>query len=501
MSEKMNVLFIISDQHRADHLGCAGNPDVKTPNLDALANDSVRFTNAFCTNPMCMPNRATIFTGLYPNAHGVRSNGINLSDQFQTFVDTLRDRGYITSSIGKIHLQFFAPPFRIRTKSAEAIHNWVENPKAMKENFPKPYYGLDNVETVCGHGDLCTGHYTEWLEERAPEYLEKIKRGFNNFFSLPFYDTDIPEELYNTTYVEERTINFLEKYVKDDFGDKPFFMHCSFPDPHHPVTPPGKYKDLYDPKKISIPESFYHRDELKNHPYIGPAWKNPIFRGALLRYSTEEEVRKFLAGTYGMISMMDHSIGKILASLEALGLSENTIVVYTSDHGDFGGDHGMILKGPSPFNGILQVPMIWKVPGVTKPAPTNALMSSVDIPMTILKLLGIKERYFPPQMQGIDITPVLNDPNIDVRDSCLVEHDEDVKSSITRLRHLITKDHKLTLYQNLEGYGDIYDRKNDPHELNNLWDKDKELRNKLIYKLCMENMKAQSHLPQRVSLT
>ena len=371
----------------------------------------------------------------------------------------------------------------------------------MSEKFPKPYYGLDNVEIICGHGDLCTGHYTEWLEERAPEYIDKIREGFHKFFDLPFYDTDIPEEIYNTTYVEERTISFLESYAKGDLGDKPFFLHCSFPDPHHPVTPPGKYKEMYDPEEIAIPESFTHRDELKTHPYIGKIWEKPIFKGALLRYSTEEEVRRFLAGTYGMISMMDHSIGKILASLGSLGLSENTMVIYTSDHGDFCGDHGMILKGPSPFNGILQVPMIWRVPGVTKPATTEALMSSVDIPLTILKLLRIRERYFPPQMQGVDITPVLNDPDIDVRDSCLIEHDEDIKSSSRRLRHLITKDHKITLYQNVEGFGDIYDRKNDPHELNNLWDKDIKLRNKLIYKLCLENMKAQSHLPQRISMT
>ncbi|MHA1147952.1 MAG: sulfatase family protein [Promethearchaeota archaeon] len=503
MPKKMNVLFIISDQHRADHQGCTGNPDVKTPNLDQFAGEGVQFSNAFCANPMCMPNRATIFTGLYPNAHGVRSNGINLPSERRTIADTLRDRGYITASVGKIHLQFFAPPFRKKTKSLEAIHDWLyeDTKKEIKEELAKGYYGLEHVEMVCGHGDLCTGHYSDWLEERAPEWVEYIKEGFNKFFDIPFYDTEVPEELYSTTYVEERTINFLENFAKGQYGDKPFFMHCSFPDPHHPVTPPGKYKDMYDPDKIAIPESFYHRDELKEHPYIGASWENPLFKGALLRYSTEEEVRKFVAGTYGMISMMDHSIGNILASLEKLGLADNTIVIYTSDHGDFGGEHGMILKGPSPFNGILQVPMMWRVPGLTKPAVTDSLMSSVDIPMTILKLLGIRERHYPPEMQGFDITPVLKDPQAEVRDCCLVEHDEDIKVHSVRLRHLITKDHRITLYRDLEGYGDIYDRKNDPDELNNLWDKDKDLRNKLIYKLCIENMKAQSHLPQRVSLT
>jgi len=499
----MNVLFIISDQHRADHMSCAGNPDVKTPNLDALANDGVHFTNAYCANPMCMPNRASIFTGLYPNAHGVRSNGINLSYEIPTFVDTLKKRGYTTASVGKIHLQFFAPPFKHKTHSCEAIHNWIDDKTrpSMMNNLPKPYYGLDHVEMVSGHGDICTGHYTDWLEERAPEHAKQVKKHFNTFFDSPFYETELPEELYNTTYVEERTLNFLERYAKGDFGDNPFFMHCSFPDPHHPVCPPGRYKHMYDPDKIAIPESFSHRDELLKHPYIGRMWKNPQFRGALLRYSTEEEVRTFLAGTYGMISMFDRSIGNILASLDKLGMAENTIVVYTSDHGDFCGDHGMILKGPSPFHGILQVPMIWKVPGMTKGAKTDALMSSVDISKTLLKLLKIRERHCPPDLQGVDVTPVLEDPTQNVRDSCLIEHDEDIRGNSTRLRHLVTKEHKITLYEHLKDFGDIYALKSDPGELNNLWDKDDDLRCKLIHELCLENMKVQSRISKRVSMT
>lgn len=496
--KKMNILFIISDQHRADHMVCTCNPDVKTPNLDSFAEQAVRFTNAYCSNPMCMPNRATIFTELYPNAHGVRSNDINLSDVCKTIADTLRERDYITASIGKIHLQFYAPPFKKKSKAAESIHDWVEK-HITKENFSIPYYGLDHVELKCGHSDLITGYYTEWLEERAPKWLEYIREKFNKFFDDPFYETDILEELYNTTYVEERTINFLEKYAKGDLGEKPFFLHCSFPDPHHPVCPPRKYKDMYNPQQISLPDSFYHRDELKEHLYIGLSWENPLFKGEMLRNSTEQEVRKFVAGTYGMISMMDHAIGNILASLEKLGLAHNTIFVYTSGHGDFGGNHGMISKGPSPFNGVLQAPMMRRVPGITKPAVIDSLMSSIDIPMTILKLLGIRERHYPPEMQGFDITPFLKDPQSEVRDCSLVEHDEDIKVHSVRLRHIITKDHRITLYRDLEGFGDMYDRKNDPDELNNLWDKDIDLRKKLIYKLCIENMKARSHLPQRVS--
>jgi len=226
----MNVLFIITDQHRADHMSCSGNPILKTPNLDRLANDGIRFTNAFCANPMCMPNRSSILTGVYPNVHGCRSNGINLPLDIPTFVQTLRNRGYQTFSTGKMHLQFFTPPFKRKTHSAENIGAWLHEKTAenMRKNFPLPYYGFDEVEIVLGHGDLCTGHYSDWLEERAPQFLEDIRTRFTNFFNTLVYDTKLPEQYYNTTYVEERTIAFLERYSSGNYGEKPFFLHCFF---------------------------------------------------------------------------------------------------------------------------------------------------------------------------------------------------------------------------------------------------------------------------------
>ncbi len=511
MEEKMNVLFMITDQQRADHLSCSGNPILKTPNLDKLAKEGVRFTSAFCTNPMCMPNRATILTGLYPNVHGVRSNGINLPVDVPTITRALHERGWHTISIGKTHYNFWTPSYKKLPKSAESFDAWkakkaLDNP--VKENFPMPYYGFEEVELSVGHGNLVLGHYLdEWLEERAPNLAKTVRNIFNvdNFFTL-FCDSFIPEELYNTKYVEERTIAFLERYVKGDYGEKPFFLHCSFPDPHHPVCPPGKYKDMYNPEEIELPKSFNDIKNLYNHPFLGAHLKNAVFRGALLRESTEEEVRKFTALNYGSETCIDHSIGQILASLEKLGLADNTMVIFTSDHGDFMGDHGMLLKGPAPFNGVLQVPLIWKVPGVSKPGVSNSLISSVDIPKTILNLLKIKERQHPPNMQGYDMTSVLKDPSVKIRDRCLIVQDEEVgpKGPMrARLRHLITESYKLTIYEDVEGYGDLYDRKNDPDELKNLWfdNELKDLRLELLDKLIHEDLKIQSRYPERQGAT
>jgi arylsulfatase A-like enzyme len=158
----------------------------------------------------------------------------------------------------------------------------------------------------------------------------------------------------------------------------------------------------------------------------------------------------------------------------------------------------MIYKGPSPFNGVLNVPLIMRVPGITTPGSvSNSLASSIDFAKTILNLTNIRSRLHSPFIQGVDLTPVLKNPEEKVRDSCLVEEDEEFGSLTIRLRHLITEAHKITIYAGLEDAGDIYDRINDPNELNNLWDKDRDLKERLVTKLLHENLKAQSKIPRR----
>lgn len=506
MSEKFNVLFFITDAMRADHMSCAGNPKLKTPNLDRLAKEGIRFTNHFCTNPICMPNRATLITGVYPNVHGVRSNGINLRPDIPTIIRTLRKKGWHTTAIGKIHHQYWLGPFKHKSRSAECLTDWsTDRDKSypVRENFPLPYYGYEEVEVISGNGTVCAGHYTEWLEEKAPEIAEDMKirvQNYDNLFSL-FCDS-IPEEFYNTTWVKERTVAFLERYAQGNYGNKPFYLHCSFPDPHYPLFPPKRYQDMYKPEDIELPANFNNIKNLYNHKFLGYHLRNPPFKKAFLRESSEDEIRKITALTYASIAYVDYSIGQILASLDKLGYSENTIVIFMSDHGDLMGDHGLLFKGPCPFNGVLQLPLIWKVPGLTNPGSvSDSLLSSIDYPKTILNLLGINERYS--DMQGYDISPILADAKKKVRDCILIENDEEVGTLEARLRHLITKDYKLTIYENLDDFGDIYDRKNDPYELNNLW-YDKNFRSKrfeLINKLLRENLKAQAKYPQRIAAT
>ncbi len=217
---------------------------------------------------------------------------------------------------------------------------------------------------------------------------------------------------------------------------------------------------MYNPENIELPENFNNLENLRSHPFLAPYIN--IMPGAMLRETNEEEVKKFTAYTYGTISLIDDCIGQILKALEKLGYADNTIVVFTSDHGDFMGEHGLLFKGPSPFMGVLRIPMIWKVPELTKPGTTDALISSIDYPKTILNLLGIRENQQPPDMQGYDMIPVLKEPEnhqTQPRDCCLIEIDEEIGILNARLRHLITKDYSLTVYRGINDFGDLYDRR------------------------------------------
>ena len=260
---------------------------------------------------------------------------------------------------------------------------------------------------------------------------------------------------------------------------------------------------MYKAEDIELPSNFEDIKNLYHHQFLGHHLRNPPFKKAFIRESTEEEVRKITALTYASISYVDACIGQLLAYLEKSGLADNTIVIFSSDHGDLMGDHGLLFKGPCPFNGVLQLPLIWKVPGLTKPGVSNSLVSSIDIPKTILSILGIKERYHPPDMQGYNISSILVDPKTKVRDCCFIENDEEIGPLNSRLRHLVTEDYKLTIYEGEANFGDIYDRKNDPNELHNLWFEPefKEKRFELVNQLLQENFKAQSRLPKRIAGT
>lgn len=499
MSDRPNFLLIITDQHRADHLGCYGNDIVRTPNIDSIADRGTRFDRFYVSCPICMPNRATLMTGRMPSLHGVRQNGIPLSLQATTFTELLRDAGYDTALVGKSHLQSISPnkievglpvpdPAKAQPseENAEARRNQWGDGRYDQELPPTwrgepgfepatPFYGFDHLALAIGHSDRVRGHYDRWIAERHPD--PDSLRGPDN--ALPSnreihapqaWRTAIPEELYPTTYVAEETISFLEGR---EASDNPFFIQCSFPDPHHPFTPPGKYFDMYDPADIPLPDAYNHpKDKLP--PQVAAllaerAEGRANIAGQRAFGCSEEEVREAIALNYGSITMIDDVIGRVLSTLQSSGLSENTIVIFTTDHGDFMGDHQLLLKAAVHYQGVIRVPCIWSDPAdADQPAATDNLAGTIDLPTSILDRAGVARFN---GMQGKNLPAIATGE--EAHDSVVIEESQRRGymgfEPNFRARTMIADKWRLTFYSDTD-WGELYDLENDPLEFDNLWD-------------------------------
>ncbi len=488
-NNKPNFLFIITDQHRADHLGCYGNSVVKTPHIDSIAASGTRWNRFYVANPICMPNRASIMTGRMSSLHGARHNGIPLSKDQTTFVELLRDASYQTALIGKSHLQSFTGLPATNTFQAEPgktqpsahLRDAFKNNRHSKEydlelsgDWSEPladriddhFYGFDHVEVTADHADLACGDYLLWARAQRSDFDQLVgpeNAIRDNRISAPqAWRTSVPEELYSTSWIAERSTEWLSTQAT---SDQPFFMQVSFPDPHHPFTPPGKYWDMYDPDQIQLPESFG-----KGHLPPILAMQQAMKDGTDPRDNqspfavTEREAREIIALTYGMITMIDDAIGRILAQLKASGLSGNTIVVFTSDHGDYMGDHGLMLKLLLHYQGLIRVPFIWSDPTKSGAATDASLASSIDISSTFLASAGVQPYN---GIQGRDLFTTA------APEAIMVE--EDSQRTMTgfdqpqRVRTVVTDRYRMSLREG-ESWSELYDLLNDPHELVNLYD-------------------------------
>ncbi len=483
MAERPNFLCIVTDQQRADHLGCAGNAVLKTPGIDRLAASGVRFSRAYVNNPLCMPARATFFTGRTARGHGVRTNGIPLDPAVPTMTEALRQAGYRTHSIGKIHLRPFGTPNGVPIEALDP-REFPES-KAMWDAgrvaaIPVPYYGLEEVEFAGGHGSWMWGDYRRWLDAQRPDAFELLepKAGTPTPNKAEqSWKSALPQELHHSAWVADRAIAFLNDAAHQQ---KPFFLWCSFPDPHHPYCPPAPWCDMYDPKDIPLPTA-RREGELDGLP---PFYREVYEKGMPLsgRFGptrmSDDQLREIIALTYGMISLADYHIGRILDALDAAGLRQNTVVSFMSDHGDMMGDHWLINKGPFHFDGLLKVPFIWSWPGhFAEGMATEALASHLDFAPTVLDLAGApipegpvplkpEAPQMPPAWPGLSLAPVLRGEQQSLREALVVENDEDYLG--LRLRTLVTKRHQLTVYCG-QDYGELFDLEEDPGQVRNLW--------------------------------
>jgi arylsulfatase A-like enzyme len=283
------------------------------------------------------------------------------------------------------------------------------------------------------------------------------------------YRTEIPVEAYPSTYVAEKTIEQLERCAA---SDSPFFIFCSFPDPHHPFTPPGSYWDLHDPGDVLLPTTFDH-DHEDSPPHIreliaarGRPGADPTMSWA----PTEAQLRRAAAAEYGSIALIDERIGRVLEATDRLGLAERTNVFLTSDHGDLFGDHGLLLKHFVHYDGVMRVPLMARLPANPAACRTAGLVSSADLAPTILDLAQV-EPYR--GIQGRSLRPMLEGGSEILRDAVLIEEEQPFGlpglSAPVRMRTLVTEEGRLTLYAG-QAFGELYDRRTDPEERRNLWD-------------------------------
>ncbi len=464
-ADKLNILCFVTDQMRADHVAAYGNSDIQTPHLDRLAREGIRFEESFVANPVCMPNRASLFTGRYPKAHGVRENGNTLAPTEEVLPDILRRAGYVTASFGKIHLA----PYGMNETRATNEHELFESRKWWAEGNepPAPYYGFEHLYLTLGHGPYCSGHYQRDLDRDHPGMHARLSR--NHALSPPTgtresWKAAIPEEFHYNTAIADRAIEFL--YARE--RTRPFFAWCSFPDPHHPYSPPRPYCDHYDPEALRFAPARRDGEWDRLPPYFRDCYEGKIRVGGLEGGTdniTESQYREILAHTYGMISMVDHNIGRVLKVLEETGDLERTAIVFLSDHADLMGDHHLINKGPFLFRGLVRVPTIWRLPGAAKTGrASSALVSAVDFCPTVLDLAGVQA---PEGVQGRSYRGLLAGDAVSHRDAVYIEYDETYIKD--RLRQIRTADWALTYYANSD-YGLLYDLQRDPGELQNRWD-------------------------------
>jgi arylsulfatase A-like enzyme len=282
------------------------------------------------------------------------------------------------------------------------------------------------------------------------------------------WQTSMPEELYPTSYVADEAVSFLKSHKQ---RKDPFLLKVSFPDPHHPFTPPGKYWDMYDPADMELPSTFWD-DHQNSLPGFKAIVENRGDRpGLMMPFSpTEAQYRQMAAAEYGMITMIDDAVGQILQTLEETGQADDTIVVFTSDHGDMFGDHGLMLKVAMHFEACLRVPLFIAGPGIAK-GRAGGLVSSLDICPTLIGLMGLRPFY---GIAGRDLAPILADDTNIVRDFALVEEEQVFPDPATNqlidMRSVITPDARLTVHRGDHLVGELFDLRNDPDETHNIWD-------------------------------
>ena len=490
-----NIVLITSDQQHWQTLGRL-NPELSTPNLDRLASEGTFFDRAYCPNPTCTPTRASIITGRYPSQHGAWSLGTKLPEEAHTVGEDLQAAGYRTALIGKAHLQQLLGTKEYSSLEANAVPPGGHTMHDLDfwRGFHGPFYGFEHIELARNHTDeFHVGqHYALWMEEKGCT-------NWRDYFRPPVGNNDsqrwrwlIPEEFHYDAWIAERTNALMQEYQS---RGKPFLVWASFPDPHPPYLVPEPWDTMYDPARLTLPSVTPGEHDRNPVHFQLTQEPNPDFspwhesgqwtHGLHSHLQDRADLARDVAIYYGMISLMDKYIGQILDRIEALGLAENTLVVFTTDHGHFFGHHGLIAKGPFHYEDMIKVPFITRWPGrVPAGRGSAALQSLVDLAPTILSAAGLP---IPRTMTGVDQWAVWRGDARQARDHIVVENHHE--PTTIHLKTYVNDRYKLTVYFG-RPYGELFDLEEDPGEVNNLWDSSAHaaLKHDLVMKLLFAEM-------------
>lgn len=458
--ESPNVLIIMCDQLNAKALSCYGGP-VSTPNIDRIASEGVQFTSAFATTPFCSPSRASIVTGLYPHQHGVVHNmgsrqneGISIEDE--TTGKLLNAKGYSTHQYGKWHVE---------SDSLNYLPYYTDQYDYGYQYKDEMYANGTTVRKDDGQ-DWMNFYNQYWPVEVTPymrdkrDYLEKIWNNHpNKDFPIKMGRLRLKQEDWIDDKLASLTVEQIRTAVEND---KPFMITTSFIWPHDPNFLPNPYYDEINPDSLSMPSTNKPEDRFEN------SWSRRMVKG----YG-DEGLKEFLRIYYGAVKYLDDRVGKILLELENQGILDETLIIFTSDHGDMMGGHGMVWKvNESFYEEIASIPFMVRYPKLIEPDVSEIHVSLVDIKPTIL---SVTNTMYKEEVAGMNLIPFMTgekDPSLARKYSFCerIKPDEDGSRTITKETKgsFMVRNNQFKLIVYSDGDRFLYDLKNDPFESFNI---------------------------------
>ena len=456
MSQKPNILLILTDQQRLSTLSCYGQTSCITPNLDSLAERSTVFRNAYTVSPLCSPARASIITGLYPHQHGITANVGNVGCSLPQIVDSplllprkLQSAGYTCGYTGKWHL----------CPSTDRLYY-----TSQERCLPKDVGFVGQGFPGHGNGGHSYQEYKDYLADNGftphdtiEDLLEEIKRLKVTWTGLHGTLREPDEEATMPFFLANHTISLIDRFAGDEQSE-PFFIWHNFWGPHEPYYAPASYLELYDDVTIPPWPSYDWPAQTTPGPhqfYISPS-------ASKLAWSDWEEAVKHY---YAYMTLIDAAVGKIVQHLEEKGMLDNTIIMFTADHGETLGSHGGLMdKGLFHFDEIQRIPFIVFDPRTqTQPQTEEKLVSLVDVYPTVLDYAGAE--FDADDLEGRSLAGLMSNPSIPWRDSVAVTSEGVCNCSIT-LRTLRHKNWKYCFTMSMDEM--LYDLDADPHEMQNV---------------------------------